>query len=241
MPWSRKLKSAAYSNLWEIPLVEGCGWNPHVMRRLYSFAHDIFSNDQGESFCTAYITYIDRKASLWKFFRIQILWPHEEDHTSGNNLEVCFQIFAEYGIQKTNILLATQDTTASSRNTFSPVDFVLQLLFSSHTNELICKHAVENVHALNQAIDLIQRLLTRAWGNKSSKRRRFLLEKCAEASKKYSTVVMRRGSKVKATQSYKKLSNLLLTTISQLQTDRQVRFARLPFRNSSKQRKKTLI
>jgi hypothetical protein len=54
-------------------------------------------------------------------------------------------------------------------------------LCCSHTVELSCKHAVENCYQLNAEIENILKVLVRARGNKSSKRRKILEKRCKEA------------------------------------------------------------
>ena len=168
------------NQLQDIPLLDDDD-DPYKLRRIFGFGHDIWSNRNGDSFTAATLTYIDKSAIFWELRRVRILFPHDMDHSAENNLIQCQSIAASVGISFNNFLAVVQDTTGNSINTFNPVDNVSQLLCCAHTNELICSHSVSGCPELNFGIDAIKKLLVRAKGSKSSKRRRILKSKCEEA------------------------------------------------------------
>lgn len=180
--------------------------DPDMLRRRYSLAHDIFTNDEGYSFTTMCVTHINNDCRPWKLVRVQFLWPHDSDHTSENNLANCVEVLASVGLTVRSILMSCQDTTGNSINTFDSVDHLGQLLCCSHTDELVSKHAVEDCEDLSRALDNIRKLLARARGNKSSKRRRLLISKCEEAGinamKIVLPVAVRWGTNVAATNCF---------------------------------------
>lgn len=84
----------------------------------------------------------------------------------------------------------TQDTTGNSINVFDSVPFVAQLPCAAHTNELIVFHGVDDNPILLDATNSIKKLMVRAKGNCSSKRRNLLVKKCEEASVKFRNIYL---------------------------------------------------
>jgi hypothetical protein len=97
---------------------------------------------------------------------------------------------SELGLSSDFIIAATQDTTGNSINTFNEVDHVAQLLCCSHTNELVSEHSVKGDIILDNAFSAVKKLMVRAKGNKSSKRRRLLIDKCAEAGISFKSIYL---------------------------------------------------
>ena len=165
--------------------------DPYKLQRIYGFAHDIWSNRNGQAFMAATLSVVNTALKPWKMESVRVLTEHEFiQHSAENNLNVCLRIINDLGISTNNILATISDTTGNAINTFNTVPSVGQLLCSSHTNELICKHAVSDYETLNNAIDSIKKLMVRAKGNKSSKRRDTLQQKCDDASINFCAVYL---------------------------------------------------
>ena len=133
-----------------------------------------------ESFNTFILSKIDTSLRPWTK-KETFLPPHNLDHTSQNNLAVITEIMTELGISPNSLISATQNTTDNSINTFNQVSHVRQLLCCSHANELVSMHSVEDDVSLNDVFIAIRKVMVRAKGNKSSKRRKLLSDKCTQA------------------------------------------------------------